>query len=170
MQMTNRFNFRVYDLKKDRMIYPDGNGYLNYDNEDCVIDGNGSLFGLTSNETKDGYLMMQRTGLKDKNGKDIYEGDLIKMGDNPAEIVVWCDKCACYETINKQDWGRFKIGEPLDCYCELGYALLENNILENIEIVGNIYETDYLVEVLNKGDNLKRKAPAMQIFINTFKR
>lgn len=39
------------------------------------------------------FEVMQFTGRKDKNGKDIYEGDF----DIDGNIVVWCDKCNGWE-------------------------------------------------------------------------
>lgn len=76
-----------------------------------------------------GYKIMQFTGLKDKNNKDIYEGDIIKYpasgGLDKIVQVVW-----------NNDWLRFE-----------GSGGFGFSNAYNLEIIGNIYENP---ELLNK--------------------
>lgn len=67
---------------------------------------------------------MQYTGLKDKNGKEIYEGDIYKydVGDGEPEIGV-------FESIH-------------DFY----FSELRRYRVEQGEIIGNIYENPNLLE------------------------
>lgn len=76
--------------------------------------------------------LMQYTGLKDKNEKEIYEGDIVKLRANHGIGVV-----KYYD-----EWGAFVIEyikpRPL---AVLGI----NYYKENIEILGNIYENPELL-------------------------
>ena len=75
--------------------------------------------------------LMQYTGLKDKNNKEIYEGDIVKLRANHRIGVI-----KYYD-----EWGAFVIEyikpRPL--------AVLGNYYKENIEILGNIYENPELL-------------------------
>jgi len=47
-------------------------------------------------------IIMQFTGLIDKNGKEIYEGDLIKTPDNRILPVIFKEGCFGFDLENKQ--------------------------------------------------------------------
>lgn len=78
---------------------------------------------------------MQYTGLKDKNGKDIYDGDILK-DDHFIRVVKWGHSCGscCNVTV-----GFNAEGDGHTDYIDLNHC-------ENIEIIGNIYENPDLLK------------------------
>ena len=94
----------------------------------------------------------QYTGLKDKNGKAIYEADIIRITSLKAQIqnieligeVVFGGGAGCYrvDKIKEVKWEKFSalVESP-------SYIWFLNFGNKEIEIIGNIYENPELLEV-----------------------
>ena len=77
----------------------------------------------------------QYTGLKDKNGKKIFEGDILDVGNDYYGIIV-------------EDYGGFKIRtfDIRDDYDKRDKPdYLDTYYIEQCEIIGNIYDNYFLL-------------------------
>lgn len=86
------------------------------------------------------YVLMQYTGLKDKNGKEIYEGDILKDTNNAIYYVDFIRGCFYLKT-NYKSFPHLGWTEWLPM-CEIDRLAIP----VEFEIIGNIYENPELLE------------------------
>lgn len=116
--------FRAWDILKQRW-----SNYKINDGTVYFMDKNTGVWYGTYNRRYKDFNLMQYTGLKDKNGKEIYEGDIFHIGSKKILYVVeWIDCGLKGKQIRNGSW----IG--LDFW------------KKDIEILGNIYENPELME------------------------
>lgn len=161
--MNREIKFRI--IHNGRMIYPcfqttpeyviGWNGGLYYVDEDCIWDGEDEFRTFYLKDLPDATIIMQYTGLKDKHGNEIYEGDIIESEGTGPYVVQWFD-CLSWESGGSCAVGFYLKDPHSSMYDdgELEYHLRLAIRPERLLILGNIYQNPELL----KGTQYETKA------------
>lgn len=125
--------FRAWLKEEKEMTLVDD---MVWDRGDFQYIGDGITYQRLTHEIE----LMQSTGLKDKSGKEIFEGDILKITDEHSwlEVVSFSENKAMF--VSKEIKRKTDIPEtPL-------YDLFNTDIFK-IEIIGNIHQNPELLEV-----------------------
>ena len=121
--MSREIKFRAWDKHHNSMEYIND---LYWFEENGIHDFN-----------DDNYIFMQNTGLKDKNGKEIYDSDIVKVTWGSGKIVFYevkyCGSLGYHylrDTKNKED-------DDIICIYDYSQMDIIGNVFDNPELLKN---------------------------------
>lgn len=139
--------FRGKNLNTKEWVYGD---LLQWNDGETAIGVHGQFiddgYHFNENYDKTPYVdettVGQYTGLKDKNGKEIYEGDIISVNGKYPKLIRYIDEWASYCLANLTD---------LDCDLKTRYwqqvsPCWWTDYKREIKVIGNVYDNLELVK------------------------
>ncbi|OTQ88430.1 hypothetical protein BG30_00230 [Bacillus subtilis subsp. subtilis] len=157
--------FRVSEISQDRSGYTHGIVDAEFKNEfepefdspfawigrvDFKKSSDGRVAALGQNPDDEPFYLMQYTGLKDKNGREIYEGDILKRtvtiivygsGKPPEDVVEYM------KVEYREDYAGFYISErPLHAYVDNTLDIDTGCRCTKPEVIGDVYRNPKLLE------------------------
>ena len=113
--------FRVWYIKRKRML-----------DRECIVLNDGDYYedyrDFEDGTALNNIVVMQYTGLEDKNDVEIYEGDIVRYFRNELAVIVYRNGGVDIRSLSWRDC------EPLQ------------RRMGEIEVIGNVYENPELLE------------------------
>ena len=132
IKLIKEQRFRAWDKLRKRMSTVDR---IYFDTEGMQLRDNSGLYWRDFRD----IILMQSTGLKDKNGTEIFEGDVVRFShlsghlfDGFINRVVW-DKCNA----------AFKLVPLNMTWSDTYFSNFEGDTLKSLEVIGNVYESPF---------------------------
>lgn len=119
--------------------------YRAWDKETKTMNGMAEIYRNRNQEIElhprdENIILMQSTGLKDKNGQEIFEGDIVSDGFDIGDIK--SHKTLGFYMVDKKGVERwFSDGATIE-----GFEEYVKTAFKTIEVIGNIYENPELLE------------------------
>ena len=130
--------FRAWDDVEGLMVYSDSDSeysFFTFDKGKIIAasiyeQASGSDYEPDYKCSRELENIMQFTGLKDRNGREIYEGDIYRVDAEDA-------LCGTYPVVVDETHGmRFMLGKSVICKADAIYG----------EVIGNVYESPEMVK------------------------
>lgn len=146
-----QIKFRVYNGKHKLMVYPldeaNGGSMKVWDDYHGpyigqYIDGPDSI--SRSQGEEDTNILMQYTGLKDKNGLEIYEGDIVE-GLGPRREIKWDLNPGNYD----HGYAGYSLEPEYDIQAQVVFP-----VARQVRVIGNIYDN---LDLLADENDLRHK-------------
>ena len=140
LNAPSRWNMRIWDDDKKEWLCQSDKEALTYYGFDITGGETTEFQGLPKWHPDRHLIWEQSTSLKDKNGKEIYEGDIITetIDDGDNKII------QIYEVYWDEDMLNFGIRGTKGFNYNLHDELWETNASR--EVIGNVHETPELLE------------------------
>lgn len=133
--MSRPIEFRVWNKKEKYMSHGFGSNYF----DGC----NGQIYTKSEHmNITDRYEIMQYTGLTDKNGKKVFEGDIICQNDSSKKRYSVVEFCSHLKSASRDSPSTFNTGYY--ACTQGGYKL---GFQEGFTVEGNVYENPELLNV-----------------------
>ena len=122
--------FRAWHKELGRMMLIEIMYFFFFDNELEELELNDPVMNDHISVYPNEIVLMQSTGLKDKNGKEIFEGDVVSIDTDEFDLL-----------FVKYESGIYWLMDDEECVEHL------SDYYKYVSIVGNIYENPELLEV-----------------------